>query len=134
MFFEARREVMADSTYSTRVRDISKEIGVSVKEILDIAYQLNIYAKTGYSPLGNSSVQRIREHALELKRNPPLKSDIRISDLSKELGTSSKETVDIAVKLSIPASSGCTFLKHGQAERIRAKYKLLTLKRQEVSV
>jgi len=113
-----------DQYFALRVRDLARQLGLSVKEVLLMAYELNIYAKTGFSPLENSQIERIKSLAKQRKMARPVMGEsMRVAALARELQTTSKKIVEIALQLNIDVRNGFSLIKQGQAERIRIKYK-----------
>jgi len=113
-----------DQYSATRVRDLAKQVGLSVKEVLLIAYELNIYAKTGFSPLENAQIEKIKSLAKKREMSKSVRGEsMRVSALARELQTTSKKIVDLALQLNIDVKNGFSLIKNGQIERIRIKYK-----------
>jgi hypothetical protein len=113
-----------DQYFALRVRDLAVQLGLSVKEVLLMTYELNIYAKTGFSPLENGQIERIKSLAKQRETARPVMGEsMRLAALARELQTTSKKIVDIALQLNINVRNGFSLVKQGQAERIRIKHK-----------
>ena len=84
----------------TKIYDIAKELGLTSKEVIEIAQKLNIEAKSHLSSLEDEEVKRIKENAGKEKTVKKEKSSAVKSSTKKRSGKKAKE-----VSVSKPADS-----------------------------
>lgn len=114
---------MADIRFTWRIKDVAKETGLSSRDILFICYELNIYAKTAFSPLESEQVERIKTKATKLKEIRASQKGIKVTKLAMKLNVDTKRIIKMANQLNIPIKNGHSYMTSGQAERVQVRIK-----------
>ncbi len=113
-----------------RIYELSKELNLDNKDIKDICEQLNIAVKSHSSTITDNQAERVRaiaqKHPFTFSRkknnHKQVKKD-KVDELSKELGFSEKDILDICEQLNITINNGTlTELTTDQIRQAAKKY------------
>jgi HrpA-like RNA helicase len=121
---------------TVRVHELAMELGISSRRVLEVCARLRIVATTPSSGLAADQADRVRREvdrlgvrdsgdddstqaaAVVAEPEPPART-VRVHELAKYLGISSRRVLEVCARLRIAATTPSSGVAWDQAERVR---------------